>query len=235
MAGLFGRVGAALSPAARVRHALEEAKAGRAAEVFPTLAKAAERGDGEAPFRVGKAYLDGTRVPPSRTTAAVWLERAAQPGLREAQSVLAALYLTGAGKGSAEGAGHGLFTDAAGMEPDFDKAVRWAKAAAEAGSAESQALLGYVLTSGPEHLRDLAAADEWYRKSAEAGCPQGSLGHGLALMRKASTDEEKQKGAVQIALAAAANLPLGLYLLGMLTEGGLGMQADPTAAAQLYR
>src|SRR4051812_40046130 len=135
MVGLFGRVGAALSPAARLRHALDESKAGRAAAVFPVLAKAAERGDAEAQFRVGKAYLDGTGVPPSRTTAATWLERAAQAGLTEAQSTLAALYLTGAGKSTGEAVGAGLFSDVDGSEPDFDKAVRWAKLAAEAGSA----------------------------------------------------------------------------------------------------
>ena len=35
--------------------------------------------------------------------------------------------------------------------------------------------------------------------------------------------------------AAAAHLPLGLYLLGALTEGGIGVQRDPETAAQLYR
>src|SRR4051812_3774805 len=234
MAGIFGRVGAVLSSGARGRVALEEGRAGKGGQVFPGLAKAGARGDVEAQLRVGKAYLDGTGVPPSRSTAAIWLERAAAAGLTEAQSTLAALYLTGAGKSSGEAAAAGLFSDAEGTEPDFDKAVRWAKPAAEAGSAESQALLGYVLTSGPEHLRDLEAADEWYRKSAEAGCPQGALGHGLALMRTAQTDEDKQKGAVQIGLAAAANLPLGLYLLGVLTEGGFGVQPDPEKAAQLF-
>ena len=45
-------------------------------------------------------------------------------------------------------------------------------------------VLGYILTSGPENLRNLEEADRWYVKSAAAGCPAGALGHGLRERQK---------------------------------------------------
>ncbi len=233
MTGLLARIGSTLSSSARLRHALEQARAGQIAEVFPVLASAAERGDVTAQFWVGKAYLDGNGVPPSRATAATWLERAATAGNTEAQSVLAAIYLTGAAQ--ADGSQPGLFSDIAGIEPDFAKALHWGQLAAQSGAAEAQALLGYVFSSGPDHLRDQAAGDDWYRRSAESGCPQGCLGHGLALMRDAQEDATKRQAADMIARAAAADLPLGLYLHGVMSENGIGLERDPVKAADLYR
>ena len=235
MTGLFERVRSAVSPKARLQRAYRQMQGDERRLGFPVVAKAAQRGDVEAQYRVGRAYLDGNGVPPSRAMAAQWLERAAQSGKIEAQATLAALYLTGAGAGHANTQGAGLFAEAFPGEPDFTQAVRWATPAAEAGSAEAQALLAYVMTSGPEALRDLPAADEWYRRSAAAGCAQGSLGHGLALLRHAATDEDRQAGAVEIAKAAEAKLPLGLYLLGVMTAAGTGVAADQAAASQLYR
>ena len=69
-------------------------------------------------------------------------------------------------------------------------AVVWARRAAEGGSADGQAILGFILTSGPESLRDLDQAEEMYRRSAEADCPQGCLGYALTLLRKAQRIEE---------------------------------------------
>ena len=66
---------------------------------------------------------------------------------------------------------------------DFHAAVLWARRAAEAGAPDAQAMLAYILSHGPEELRDPDAAFGWYRKSAEQDCPQGRLGYAIALMR----------------------------------------------------
>ena len=60
-------------------------------------------------------------------------------------------------------------------------------------AGRGQALLGYLLTSGPAEMRDLDAADAWYEKSAAAGCPQGHLGVALAQLRNALDAEGPQK------------------------------------------
>ena len=192
MTGVFGKLQAAVSSAARLRQAIAQADAGQVAEAFPVLARAAQKGDAEAQFRVGRAYLEGAGVPPSRIMAAQWLECAAATGKVEAQMMLATLYLTGGGP--TEAGTSALFGGTDAGQPDYAKAAQWARLAAAQGSGEALALLGYVATSGPEEMRDLAAADAAYARSAELGCPQGSLGHGMAILRTATDDAQRADG-----------------------------------------
>ena len=206
MAGLIEGLRAKLFPGAELRRAFEAAEAGNLHDVFATLAKAARKGDARAEYWVGKAYLEGRGVPQSRTTATQWLHRAADAGQVDAQAVLAALYLTGASKAEGSTGGAAMFADVGVSEPDFDQAARWARSAAEAGSGDAQALLAYLMTSGPDAIRDLPAALEWYRKSAANGCAQGMLGLSLALLRDATNDDERAAAAAEMVKAAALDL-----------------------------
>ena len=92
-----------------------------------------------------------------------------------------------------------------------------------------------ILTSGPETIRNEKEAERWYARSAQAGCPQGSLGFGLALLRRAQDQRTQTQAAEQIAKASAAGIPTALYLVGALREFGLGLQRDLAAAIELYR
>ena len=199
MPGLIKRVsGWVTSPAGKLRAARKLIAANKRAEAFPLLAQAARTGLADAEFEVARAYLEGAGVPPSAGEGARWLERAAQKDHSEAQSMLAALYIRGIPALAANSAGVAtaalaaarpaavLFAGIDGASPDFAKALAWASKAAGAGSADGQALLAFIFTSGPDELRDLPQAEELYRQSAETDCPQGCLGYALALMRKAS-------------------------------------------------
>ena len=238
MAAVLDRLTAVVSPAAQRRAGLRLLESGQGAAGFQMLAKAARRGDAEAEYRVGRCYLEGIGVPVSRGDAAHWLDRAARAGRIEAQATLAALHLMGVAA-SDHGTGRAdLFAGNAAHEPDYAAAEEWARRAAEGGAPDGQALLGYILTSGPEAKRDLTQAAEWYRRSAEAGCPQGELGHALALLRTApqgAPEQARTQAAVHMAKAAAAGLPTALYLLGVMTEFAVGIERDLAAAAQLYR
>jgi TPR repeat protein len=191
MLSLIDRIVSAGSPAAALKRAIQLDEKGQHRRAFALFSHVARSGSAEGQFWVGRAYLKGLGVPVSRRDGAAWLERAAQGGWVEAQTLLATLYLYGlAGKGGGARAAPGspLFARVAGSatdEPDFPAAMKWARAAAEAGAAEAQALLGYILTSGPEDIRNLEEADQWYERSASAECPQGFLGRGLALLRTA--------------------------------------------------
>ena len=96
-------------------------------------------------------------------------------------------------------------------------------------------MLGYILTYGPESMRDSEKAHRWYERAAAAGSPEGRLGYALSLARRATDDEDRRQVAEHLRRAAEAELPTAIYLLGVLTEQGLGVTRDPTAAAQLYR
>ena len=164
---LAGLVSSAAGKIKRGKALLEE---GKPAEAFKLLAPVAKAGHAEAEFLVARCYLEGRGVPPSAAEGARWLERAATQGFLEAQSMIAALYLRGipgmepgaalqgeAGALLGDRPAAALFGASEAGKPDYEKAVAWATKAAEGGSADGQALLGFILTSGPEALRDVAS------------------------------------------------------------------------------
>jgi uncharacterized protein len=227
-------IGLASAPAA-LRRGVRLGERGKTSEAFPLLTRAARAGIAEAEYRVARSYLQGSGVPASRVEGARWLERAARQGYVEAQSLLAALCVHGLANGKSSGQADRLFAADEPTEPDFEVALKWAQEAAEAGSAQGQAMLAYVLTCGPEPMRDLEAAHHWYERSAAAGCPEGCLGYALSLAPRTNDEEGRRLVALQLRRAAEAELPTAIYLLGVLTEQGVGVARDTGVAVQLYR
>ena len=229
------------SPAAALRRAIRLSELSRFTEAFPLLTRAAKAGIPEAEFRVARFYLEGSGVPLSRAEGVRWLQRAASHGWIEAQSLLGALCVHGLAGAMGGNPVNGtpatdlLFATDDPADPDFATAMKWARQAAEAGSAQGQALLGYILTYGPDGMRDLEDAHQWYERSAAAGCPEGHLGYALSLARRATDEAGRRKIAEQLRRAADAELPTAIYLLGVITEQGVGVPRDLTAAAKFYQ
>jgi TPR repeat protein len=256
---LLDRVGGLQSPAAALRRAIRLIEKGDATKAFAPLTRAAQSGIAEAQYRVGRCYIEGKGVPISRVEGARWLERSARQGYVDAQILLAALHIHGVGadqpapdqsqpvpeyhpgQGMAAGSPAapqqvgGLFGAAEAGRPDFDTALHWARLAGDAGSGDGQALVGYILTSGPEKLRDLDQARSWYARSSAADCPQGHLGYALALASQAKTPEERERVVALMRKAADAELPTALFLLGLLIERGIAGEVDTVAATDLFR
>jgi TPR repeat protein len=244
MSSLVRRLrGMVSSPEARLKRARDLIKASKVPEAFTILAELAKAENAEAQFMVARCYLEGAGVPPSVAEGVRWLERAAAQNLLDAQAMLAAIYLRGIA--SYEGtepaalagarAASALFHEQSGGTPDYDRARLWATRATDAGSADGQALLAFILTSGPEAQRDLAKAEELYRLSAEADCPQGCLGYALALLPRIREAEKFIPIAALLHKAAAADLPTAIYMLGVLTERGNGVERDVPKATEFYK
>jgi len=228
-----------ISPRAALRHALHLCEEGRPTDGLKLLRRAAKADIPEAKYRIGLHYLQGTGVPASRREGTRWLERAAVEGHVEAQTLLAILYVHGLARHTSEtdtGAlANRLFENDEPGNPDFTTALQWALKAAHSGSVKAQALVGYILTSGPEQVRDAEVARGWYQRSAAQGCPEGCLGYALALAPCVEGEEGQREIAALLRQAAEAELPAAIYLLGVLTEHGIGVNRDPVTAAQLYR
>ncbi|TPL71676.1 SEL1-like repeat protein [Mesorhizobium sp. B2-3-13] len=225
------------NPAAALRRAVQLFDSGRPSEAFPLMAMAARAGIADAEYRVGRCYLEGSGVPPSRVEGTRWLGRAAKRGSADAQALLAALYVSGLATSEADvkrPASQRLFEQDTLGEPDFVAAREFATKAAEAGSATGQAVLGYILTRGPGPMRDADAAHRWYERSAAAGCAEGRLGLALSLARQGGL-AERDRIADEVRRAADAGLPTAIYLFAIFTEHGLGVAGDLAAAARLYQ
>src|ERR1700722_58730 len=216
---------------ARAEH-LSETAPERALALF---AAAAEAGDIQAAFTVGEQYFEGKGTPRYPLEAARWYQRAASAGHVRAQCRLAQLHFFGLPK-AAIGPGAGLFEAFEAEESaDHYAALHWATLAAEAGGPEAQAMLAYILTAGPEALRDSEAALEWYRKSAEQDCPEGRLGYGMALMLRADTPEKTLAARTELQRAAEAGLPSAHYLLGLGAERAVGTVLNEAQARHHYK
>ncbi len=207
---------------------------GNQSAAFQSFGRAAKAGDIEAQYRVGRAYLDGTGVPMSAREAANWFEKAASRGHPDAQARLAAILMQGLLQGAPPG-GSSLFQVAAVPGPDFKAAAMWARRAADSGSPDGMAILATILSSGPEDLRDPAAALDLYRQAAEGDSNQGRLGLALALVRNEPTRVAQEEAARHMEKAAAAGLPMALYLYGVMFDFAIGVEKDEAKAVQFYR
>ena len=141
------RVQAVFSPTAALRRGATLMAAGKSGPAFQLYARAGRTGLAEAEYRVGRCYLDGVGVPPSRAEGIRWLERAADHGHVEAQSQLAIIYLHGTAGAPDPKSAASLFDVGDIADPDYVTAMRRARMAAEARSGEAQAVLAFILGS----------------------------------------------------------------------------------------
>ncbi len=152
--------------------------------------------------------------------AMLWLRRAAEGGLLQAQTDLAGIYLEG-GKG---------------IGRDGKAAYAWFSRAAAQGSHEAEFYMGHILYAGVDMARDEAAALSHWRKAADAGVAEAAYRLGLALTGKTGSAEEgvewlrRAAGSGAPAVAAEAACALG----NLYAKGGAGIQADMPEAARWY-
>jgi uncharacterized protein len=245
-------------PTARLAYARVLAADGHHRGALQQFARAARRGLPAAQFRLGRCYLLGLGAPSCLDAALRWLTRAAEGDDVEAQALLASLALQGITI-NLEG---GLLEAAscyAGRPSDYPEALKWGQLAAAGGSAEAQAMLGYILTSGPDDLRDVARGAHYYQAAAGSGFARGQLGWALALLRDDTAQVEAliggqvegQFGACQqgdssgeadrsaevrrlLESAAQADLPAAHFVLGVLDELADAGGSQLAAAAAHY-
>ncbi len=112
------------------------------------LKSAAEEGNVEAQFKLGRCYYYGEGVEQDKAEAVKWYRKAAEQGNADAQSSLAFCYALGEG-----------------VPKDRNEYRKWLRKAAEQGKIESQEDLAadYWLNDP----RDITEAIKWWRKAAE--------------------------------------------------------------------
>jgi len=225
---------AARTPKAALTKAHELELSKQYVRSFKLFVVAAEAGLTEAQREVGLHYLTGRGVIRNKVEAARWLNLAAEKGDVAAQRSLASLYMFGLSEDALREANVSLFDSNQGPRHDHKAALRWGKLAAASGDAEAQGLLGFLLATGPEGIRNLDEAKFWYAKAAEAGSPQGHLGIGVLTLDTADTDEATFAAVNHIREAASAGLGHAHYYMAVIYERAIGVHADLALAAQHY-
>jgi TPR repeat protein len=117
------------------------------------IRSAAERGDAQAQYELGRAYEDGIGVQADSKQAVKWYGKAAEQHFSMAQYLLGNILLYGEG----------------GVAPDYTLAQKWLEEAARAGIPAAQRDLGTMYEQGLGGKPDPIWAWVWYDFAATRG------------------------------------------------------------------
>ncbi len=175
---------------------------------FAALLAKAEKGDAQAQFEVGQAYLGGKGSPLLRDEAASlqWLRKSAAQNYAPAifwvglayqdgngvkmDDVEAAKWLRRAADLKLAGAQYALgwyYAGGRGMERNMDEAMKLFRAAAEQGDMNAAQSLGHFYYDGLDD-KNLVEAEKWSQKAADAGNVPAMTDLGLVLIDKKDFD-----------------------------------------------
>jgi hypothetical protein len=132
--------------------ALATPSTAKEAPEITALRQRAEKGNAEAQFSLGLAFLGGTGVGRDFVEAASWFRKAAEQGHPKAQYKMAVLSSNGWG-----------------MPRDYEQAAGWLRKAAAQGDVAAEGDLGAYYQTGTGVAKDPVAAMNWYRKAADQG------------------------------------------------------------------
>jgi hypothetical protein len=117
------------------------------------LQRAANRGDPDAQYSLGRAYYGGSGIPVDDVEAVKWFHKSADQGNANAQFCLGSAYLWG---------NHGL-------PINYAEAIKWLKKAADQRHYRAEWLHDVAYCQNRGVPKDYTEAASWYRKSAEQG------------------------------------------------------------------
>jgi uncharacterized protein len=227
------------------------------APLNPSLAAApppSERGDAEAQYKLGGAYLLGQGVLKDDAEAAKWFRKAADQGYAPAQSLLGLMLRDGQGVPQDDAQAAKWFRKAAdqgyaqaqgmlgimlhggqGVPQDYAEAAKWFRRAADQGDADAQVMLGITLHDGRGVPQDYSEAVKWYRKSADQGEAVAQLNLGVALHDGQGVPQDYVEAAKWYRKAADQGSASAQYNLGDMLRDGQGMPQNYAEAAKWYR
>lgn len=179
--------------------------------------RAAQAGDAESRFIMGRRVERGEGLPSFPLEAARWYRLAADSGHVAAMLRLADMYFDG----------RGVFRDR--------KEAGRLRAAAGEKDAAARAGLCVLYAAGDPAARDYGAAAAWCRRAAQDGDARSRYLYGLLLTRGLGVPRDELESAKWLAAAAGQGLPEAQYVLALLYLGGRGVVRDASEAFSLCR
>ena len=211
--------------------------------------KAAQKGDVQAMYKLGMAYLHGNGTEKSINKAILWLSRAADNENAEALLELGNMYYLGTDITrdrpkaleyyvKASEAGNSLATYNVGRIHQEDagvQAVRWYQEAAKQGLPKAMNQLAQMYYIGTFVKQDIAKSVEYYELSAQHGDTKAM--YNLASFYQGGIGVEKDVRQAMLWLIKAARMgdADSMYQLGVLFESGAGIQQDIEKALYWYQ
>lgn len=209
------------------------------------LQKAADAGHAEAQLALGNLLVAN-----APEEALPWFKKAADQGLVHAQIRIAESYQ--AGQGQVQSASHALLHyaraalegDAAGLQglaalmKESASTLQWdfSLAAAQAGSAAAQYVIGERYATGRGVEQDWRKAVEWYRRAAEQGHGDALCALGGCYAEGLGVKRDIVRAVGYWEAAALQDQPRALWNLGEILAQGLpGLEPDARRATLLCK
>jgi len=218
------------------------------------LQQAANGGNADAMYRLGRIYAAGYAGVRNDAEAVRWYRMGADAGNVNATAALAGALLEGRGTAMHQEEGLRLLKVAAAkdhlgamirlahilIEGKLDakdplEAARLLTRAAEAGHAPSMVDIGLMYANGTGVQADAGKAAVWYRQAAELGNSAGMVNLGWAHEHGAGVEADVAAAAVWYKRAADLGNAFGMVDLGLLYAQGRGVERNEVAAVALYR
>ena len=181
-------------------------------------ALAAEQGNANAQYNLGRRYFSGDGVVKDEAEAVKWCIKAAKQGNSEAQDSLGWCYENGVG-----------------IAKDPVEAVKWYQKAAEQGDAAAQNHLGLCYYNGARVNKDPLKAAEFFRKSAEQGNADAQSNLGACYYNGTGVDKDVKKAVELYRKAAEQGNTTAQFNLGLCYRSGEGVAQDSAKAFEWYR
>lgn len=173
--------------------------------VDSALRAKADAGDAHAQLVVSQSYAQASDY----AQAAVWLRRAADQGLAEAELQLGLLYDHGDG-----------------VPQSFPQAAGWYRKAALQNNAGAQYNLGVLYERGEGVPQDYAQAADLYRRAATQGLASAQFNLALLYDNGQGIERDFAQAAAWYRKAAEQGLPRAQYNLGSMYVSGQGVPRD---------
>lgn len=118
------------------------------------------------------------------------------------------------------------FDNSRNLPPDYQRAMKLFRAAADTGNAEGQYQLGHMYELGDGGAVDQADALRWFRKAADQGNPKGQYQVGVYLAKGWVVDQNYSEAMEWFIKAAEQGHPEAMNWIGSLFKEGLGVHQD---------
>jgi uncharacterized protein len=184
------------------------------------LEAAANAGDPEAQFLLGKAYWHGNGVKMDRRKAVEYYRKAAEKNHANALAGLGVAYALGSG------------VDKKNETVSLD----YTRKAAEQGSPIGQMNFGVALLDGRGVEKNKAEGLRLITKAAEAGLDKAQFCLAqLYVLGDSETPSDYEQAIKWASKAADQDEPAALNLYGVMLRDGMGIKRDPEAAVPYFR
>ena len=203
-------VHAAPDPMEQVQQGYEHAQKHDYATAIKIVTPIAETGHGMAQYFLATLYEGGFGYKPAKLgEARVWLERAAEGGLMQAQASLGDKYYDGVG-----------------LPQDFAQAMKWYKLSAAQNFAPPQNTLGEMYELGRGVPEDPRIAFSYYIKAAENGLALAQVNVGRMYATGSGVSKDNEMAIDYFLMAARQKSAAAAIWLGSAYETGSGVKKD---------